>query len=260
MLPLSVLMAAVAIIILKSGAMPRGLGWLAAITAPLLLVNGMFLDAESDLRSCSPALDAARKRRPHRPAERCPIAGRTGHGATVKSPWIDAATITANAVSGNATDGIFIDSTSDGTLVERNLDDGNGDDGIDLDSPVSTVGGNRANENGDLGIEAERGVTDAAPAALQRSVYPCLSRRPAARRWMSSQVVADAAEAWSAIGLISVRSSFAFRVARLLLVDWPLDLQPGADLDHAAAASTGTGWTNSRFARRIPVRGSCATR
>ena len=46
MLPLSVLMAAVAVITLKAGGLPRALGWLAAITAPLLLVNGMFLDAE----------------------------------------------------------------------------------------------------------------------------------------------------------------------------------------------------------------------
>jgi hypothetical protein len=45
MLPLSVLMAAVAIIILTTSALPRALGWLAAVTAPLLLVNGMFLDA-----------------------------------------------------------------------------------------------------------------------------------------------------------------------------------------------------------------------
>jgi hypothetical protein len=46
MLPLSVLTAAAAIIILKTAALPRVLGWLAAITAPLLLVNGMFLDAD----------------------------------------------------------------------------------------------------------------------------------------------------------------------------------------------------------------------
>jgi hypothetical protein len=46
MLPLSVLMAAVAVITLHSGGLPRALGWLAAVTAPLLLVNGMFLDAE----------------------------------------------------------------------------------------------------------------------------------------------------------------------------------------------------------------------
>jgi hypothetical protein len=46
MLPLGVLMAAVAGITLKTRVLPRWLGWLAAVTAPLLLVNGMFLDAE----------------------------------------------------------------------------------------------------------------------------------------------------------------------------------------------------------------------
>jgi len=46
MLPLSVLMAAVAVVSVRTRVLPRWLGWLAAVTAPLLLVNGMFLDAE----------------------------------------------------------------------------------------------------------------------------------------------------------------------------------------------------------------------
>jgi hypothetical protein len=46
MLPDGVMLAAVAILILKRGALPRWLGWLAAVAAPLLLVNGMFLDAD----------------------------------------------------------------------------------------------------------------------------------------------------------------------------------------------------------------------
>ena len=46
MLPLSVLMAAAAIVILRTRALPRWLGWMAALIAPALLVNGMFLDAE----------------------------------------------------------------------------------------------------------------------------------------------------------------------------------------------------------------------
>jgi hypothetical protein len=46
MLPDGVMLAAVAIVTLKTGALPRWLGWLAAVAAPLLLVNGMFLDAE----------------------------------------------------------------------------------------------------------------------------------------------------------------------------------------------------------------------
>jgi hypothetical protein len=46
MLPLSVLTAAAAVVIVRTRVLPHWLGWLAAITAPLLLVNGMFLDAE----------------------------------------------------------------------------------------------------------------------------------------------------------------------------------------------------------------------
>ena len=46
MLPLGVMMAAVAVVTLTSGGLPRALGWFAAVTSPLLLVNGMFLDAE----------------------------------------------------------------------------------------------------------------------------------------------------------------------------------------------------------------------
>jgi hypothetical protein len=46
MLPLGVMMAAVSVVALTRGGLPRALGWLAAVTSPLLLVNGMFVDAE----------------------------------------------------------------------------------------------------------------------------------------------------------------------------------------------------------------------
>lgn len=46
MLPIGVMMAAVAIVALKTRALPLWLGLLAAITSPACLVNGMFLDAE----------------------------------------------------------------------------------------------------------------------------------------------------------------------------------------------------------------------
>jgi hypothetical protein len=46
MLPDGVMLAAVALVTLKTSALPRWLGWLAAVAAPLLLVNGMFLDAD----------------------------------------------------------------------------------------------------------------------------------------------------------------------------------------------------------------------
>jgi len=46
MLPGGVMLAAVAILTLKRAALPSWLGWLAALAAPLLLVNGMFLNAD----------------------------------------------------------------------------------------------------------------------------------------------------------------------------------------------------------------------
>ena len=46
MLPDGVMLAAVAVVALKRGGLPAWLGWLAAVAAPLLVVNGMFLNAE----------------------------------------------------------------------------------------------------------------------------------------------------------------------------------------------------------------------
>jgi hypothetical protein len=46
MLPDGVMLAAIGILTLKTRALPRWLGWLAAVAAPLLVVNGMFLDAD----------------------------------------------------------------------------------------------------------------------------------------------------------------------------------------------------------------------
>ncbi len=46
LLPLGVMMAAVATVALKTRVLPLWLGLLAALTAPACLVNGMFLDAE----------------------------------------------------------------------------------------------------------------------------------------------------------------------------------------------------------------------
>lgn len=46
MLPLSVLTAAFAIVTLKTGVLPRWLGWMGAITSGALLVNSMALEAE----------------------------------------------------------------------------------------------------------------------------------------------------------------------------------------------------------------------
>ena len=61
-------------------------------------------------------------------------------------------------------DGIAIDLDPVGvvadTLVERNVVTGSADDGIDVESPSTTLRGNVAADNDDLGIEAVPDVTD----------------------------------------------------------------------------------------------------
>lgn len=92
--------------------------------------------------------------------------------APVRGIRIDAygAAATRNVVRGNIVrqgkgDGIGINLDNVGvvseTLVERNVVTGLGDDGIDVDSPTTVLRGNLTTRNGDLGIEAVPGVTDA---------------------------------------------------------------------------------------------------
>jgi parallel beta-helix repeat protein len=67
--------------------------------------------------------------------------------------------LTKNVVS-LATDGIFSDNRSEGTLISANDAFQNSDDGIDVEDAATTLTRNTANDNGDLGIEAVLGVTD----------------------------------------------------------------------------------------------------
>ena len=69
-------------------------------------------------------------------------------------------TLRSNVVAGASLDGISVDVTAAGTLLDGNLTFGAGDDGIDVDSPTTTLRRNTANRNHDLGIEAVPGVTD----------------------------------------------------------------------------------------------------
>jgi parallel beta-helix repeat protein len=57
-------------------------------------------------------------------------------------------------------DGVFVLDTAENTLIEGNLALASQDDGIDVDSPSTTLTGNHALNNSDLGIEAVFGVTD----------------------------------------------------------------------------------------------------
>jgi parallel beta-helix repeat protein len=68
--------------------------------------------------------------------------------------------ILGNFALRNGDDGIFIRADGAENLVKRNVAKTNGDDGIDTDSPTTTLIGNRAHQNADLGIEAVPGVID----------------------------------------------------------------------------------------------------
>jgi parallel beta-helix repeat protein len=74
------------------------------------------------------------------------------------TPAIDTV-VRRNDLRGNA-DGVFVQTTALGTLLEANHALGSDDDGIDVDGPDTTLVGNHAVHNGDLGIEAVFGVTD----------------------------------------------------------------------------------------------------
>jgi large repetitive protein len=68
--------------------------------------------------------------------------------------------VSHNVASSRLSDGILVEASATGTLLERNTANGNGDDGIDVDAPGTTVTRNTANDNRDLGIEAVPGVID----------------------------------------------------------------------------------------------------
>jgi parallel beta-helix repeat protein len=74
--------------------------------------------------------------------------------------------VCANRALHNIVDGIRIELGAGHSLLEHNRADKNGllgelDDGIDVDDPGTTLRGNGANHNSDLGIEAVPGVIDA---------------------------------------------------------------------------------------------------
>ena len=57
-------------------------------------------------------------------------------------------------------DGFLVNEKDGHSLLKHNIATGAGDDGFDVASRTTTLTGNRAVRNADLGIEAVRGVTD----------------------------------------------------------------------------------------------------
>jgi parallel beta-helix repeat protein len=80
----------------------------------------------------------------------------------IHDPFIGGAhnTVLANLVKGSRVDGIVVVRKDRGSLLTGNIVMGSGDDGFDVDSRTSTLTGNRAVSNDDLGIEAVFGVID----------------------------------------------------------------------------------------------------
>jgi Right handed beta helix region len=68
--------------------------------------------------------------------------------------------VRSNTITDSATDGILVEATATGTLVDHNVTSANTDDGIEVDNPATTLTRNTADDNGDLGIEAIAGVLD----------------------------------------------------------------------------------------------------
>jgi parallel beta-helix repeat protein len=80
----------------------------------------------------------------------------------IHDPFIGGAhnTVLDNLVKGSRVDGIVVVRKDRHSLLTGNVVIGSGDDGLDVDSPTTTLTGNLAFRNDDLGIEAVFGVID----------------------------------------------------------------------------------------------------
>jgi parallel beta-helix repeat protein len=89
-------------------------------------------------------------------------ARRAGIRLGIPHPFLGGAhnTVRGNLVKGSRRDGFLVNAKDDHSLLEHNTASGAGDDGFDIRSRTATLTRNRANRNGDLGIEAVRGVND----------------------------------------------------------------------------------------------------
>jgi hypothetical protein len=84
--------------------------------------------------------------------------------------------VLSSTLSNNG-DGLRVDAAARSTRIEGNVANANADDGIDVDGPEAGLADNRADGNGDLGIEAVPGVTDEGGNTASRNGNPlqCLN-------------------------------------------------------------------------------------
>jgi hypothetical protein len=89
-------------------------------------------------------------------------ARRVGIRLGIKHPLLGGAhnVVRRNRVSDSRVDGFLVGKKDRHSLLKHNVAKGAGDDGFDVQSGSTTLTRNRAVDNGDLGIEAIRGVID----------------------------------------------------------------------------------------------------
>lgn len=82
-----------------------------------------------------------------------------------------------NVVHNNLNSGILVNNNATATLLKHNTANGNGDDGIYADAAGTTITGNTADDNLNLGIEAVPGVIDGGGNSASRNGNPaqCLN-------------------------------------------------------------------------------------
>jgi parallel beta-helix repeat protein len=80
--------------------------------------------------------------------------------------------VSRNLVRGSHADAFIVLKKDDHSVLRRNVAIGAGDDGFDINSKTAKLTGNRAVRNGDLGIEAVRGVIDGGGNIARRNGDP----------------------------------------------------------------------------------------
>jgi parallel beta-helix repeat protein len=90
------------------------------------------------------------------------IGARNGIRLGIRHPFLGGAhnVVRGNLVRDSRADGLLVNKKAHHSLLKRNVARGAGDDGLDVNNPTTKLTGNEARRNGDLGIEAVRGVID----------------------------------------------------------------------------------------------------
>ena len=101
-------------------------------------------------------------------------ARKAGIGLGIERPPIGGGhnIVRRNRVSESGADGFLVNQTDDHSVLMRNIATGAGDDGFDVESPSTTLTGNLAVRNVDLGIAAVPGVIDGGGNIARRNGDP----------------------------------------------------------------------------------------